>query len=893
MSLAKKILLAIAAVIALAIISATIAYKLIDDSVIEEKALEALQNTLNRDVRVDGEFTLSRSLHPTLRTTGVHIASANWDEGNPLLDAKKLEFGIALLDLLRGVVTIENIVFEDATLNIKRNTEGESNLEFSSKQPSETNNSKNSSGAPFDVIDVNIKNLTVNYSDLQNETAFVYALNNFSLNPKNKQTINISASSQFDGQPIELESEMCRIRHMLRGESCALSATIGSVPFNTNIKGSISIANRGYVDLDIETSAGNINELALIKDVSIPDTESIQLRSHLAGSFEQLSIKDLDAKVTLENTIIEATGNIQSINTLSGLDISISAAAQQPAWLDNYQQILASSYIQGFNATATVQGDKQALKVNNIDSSLKLEDTKINTSGSVVVTPALEFALDIDANGKHPAWLDELQDAIIAKEIDKFSAKARIAGKDKTFNINQLYSDITVNGSNTSAQGEINIDDDSNIEIDLTVKSKGSNLQDFDKLLKQALPKSKNYSLETLFNLEKETISLSQLTVTIDETKLQGSSKIEMKSSPPNIHAELNAETLNVEHLLATLGSSDNKSEKQKETSKENTSLFTDKPIQLDWLKSADTNIDLSIKNLLYKDATVKDIKALITAQNNIATVDISSLKYKGAHLSTKTSLDANTHTYSYNLFTENFDLGKLLSETEISDTLQGKIDASLDLSSIGKTSKQVAHNANGKLSAVMTEGSLADAPIDLLASNLLVELMPGKSQKDNTKIECLFIQFSGENGVFNSDAALLNTENIVMTTNGSIDLTSEKLNLLLVPKPKNIELFTLDANIRVAGDITDPSFSLDKGSVFKKLLKSAATVALGPAVLAIPFNNMGGNKSAKCFSEVASVTTKAVEAEQEAERLALEQAEKERLEKELLEKELLEKEAN
>jgi len=118
------------------------------------------------------------------------------------------------------------------------------------------------------------------------------------------------------------------------------------------------------------------------------------------------------------------------------------------------------------------------------------------------------------------------------------------------------------------------------------------------------------------------------------------------------------------------------------------------------------------------------------------------------------------------------------------------------------------------------------------------------------------------------------------MQTNGSVDLSKENLNLLLIPKPKNIELFTLDANIRVAGDLQDPSFSLDKGSVFKKLLKSAATIALGPAALAVPFASMGGNKSEKCFSEVASVTTRAVEAEQEAERIAAEKLAAEEAEK-------------
>ena len=892
MTLVKTVLVAIAVVIAVALVSAVAAYKLIDDSVIEDKALEALQETLKRDVSVEGEFTLSRSLHPTLRTTGVRIASTDWDDsGDPLIQAKTLEFGIALVDLLRGVISIENIVFDDAVINIKRNAQGQSNLEFSSSK-SPPKQGSGSGVAPVDIIDVNINNLTVNYSDQQAESAFVYTLENFSLHPKSKHVINITATSHFDEQPIILESEMCRIRQLLRGEKCAITANIATTPFDTDVRGILNIANQGKVDLAIKSNAGNINELTLIKHLSLPDTENIQLETQLQGSFSQLSLKDLDASIALENTTLHAKGNIQSINTLNGLDLLLSASAQQPSWLDSYQQVLASHFIEDFKVNASLRGDMGALELNDIESSLELQDTKITTTGSVVIQPQLSLALDVDAKGEHPAWLNELQQAIAAEEIDKFSITAHIDGQiddqNQVINISQLASDVTINDTNTSAQGEINIAEDNNLMIDLALKSEGSNLQAFEKVSKQTLPKSNKFSLETLFNLDNNTINLKQLALTIDETQLQGTSEIELLS-PPNIRAEINADTLNVEHLLATLSSNnsgDKETEQDAESAEKKSSLFSDEPIQLDWLSSADTQILLSINTLLYKDATLKDVKASLTAKNNVATLDVSSLKYKDANLTTKTSINANNHSFSHSLFTENFDLGTLLTETDISSTLQGKIDASINVNSIGKTSKQLAHNAQGKITTVMTQGSLADAPIDLLASNLLVELMPGKSKKDNTKIECLFVQFSGENGIFNSDAALLNTENIVMTTNGSIDLTAEKLNLLLVPKPKNIELFTLDANIRVSGDITDPGFSLDKSSVFKKLLKSAATVALGPAALAVPFTNMGGSKSEKCFSEVASVTTKAVEAQQEAERLAREQAEKEALEKEKLEKE-------
>jgi hypothetical protein len=42
--------------------------------------------------------------------------------------------------------------------------------------------------------------------------------------------------------------------------------------------------------------------------------------------------------------------------------------------------------------------------------------------------------------------------------------------------------------------------------------------------------------------------------------------------------------------------------------------------------------------------------------------------------------------------------------------------------------------------------------------------------------------------------------------------------------------------------------------------------VALGPAALAVPYASIGGNKSKKCFSEVASAAIRAAETQQEVE---------------------------
>ena len=877
MSLAKKLLIASAVFIVIAFISAAAAYKLIDDKVIEKNALQALENTLKRDVSIDGHFTLTRSLHPTLQTSGVRIASADWDKDAYLLQAEKIEFGIALLDLLRGVISIENIVFDNAVINLKRNQQGQSNLEFTQAAPKQQATSSKGT-ALLDVIDVQIKNLQINYSDLQADSAFIYSLDSFELHPKNKDVIQIKASSHFDNQPLELASEMCRIRHLLRGNDCQLDADINTAPFNTSISGLLNIANQGSLNLKINTEAGNITEFRLTEQLPLPNTEKVSVSTQLSGKFNQINAADITADVALKDTVIQARGNIESINSLSGVKLSIDATGSQPTWLNNYQEFFPAELVNQFKLTSEIESDGKGWKVHSIDSNIEIDDSKILTTGEVAINgDSTQIAIDIDTSGKKPKWLNELQQAIAAEHIDEFSIKTNIRNPDGIITIGNLESKITIKDTVTSALGSIVLDKENQPTIDIALTSEGKNIQSFEDVIKQSLPTSNNFSAKTNLKYAGNALSLTNLDLVLDNTQLAGNSDIEF-STPPNVRANLTAESLNLEHLLATTQADKKQSDKKEQKSK----LFSDKKIDLDWLNSANTDISLVVKNLIYKKATLKDVKATVVAKNNTAAVNIASLNYLDANLRASAIIDANKNIYSHSLFTENFDLGQLLSDIDASETLQGKIDVSIDVNSYGTSSQQLANNSGGKITAVMTEGSLADAPIDLLASNLLVELMPGKSKKKNTKVECLFVQFAGNEGIFKSEATLLNTENIVMQTNGSVDLSKENLNLLLIPKPKNIELFTLDANIRVSGDLQDPGFSLDKGSVFKKLLKSAATVALGPAALAVPFASMGGKKSEKCFSEVASATTRAVEAEQEAEReriaaekLAAEEAEK------------------
>ena len=871
MPLLKKILIAVLILFITLVVLIITAYKLVDDRYLKEKIINALEDGLNRQVSIDDDFSLTpRALHPVLNARNVRIASAKWDPQSSLIEADRFQIGIKLLDLFRGIITIENLVFSDATFNITKNEDGLSNLDF--------NKSGTTPAAkpitPYFVIDkVEMDNVQINYTDRQKELNFTVVLNEFDIVTLSEDQIQVAVFSNINEQPIKLDASMCRIRNLVAGNNCTINAQINFKSFENKINGTLNISGAGHDNnLQIHITGGDINELGLPGDIQLPSTQSVQMGYILRGQLNALQIADLSGKVELVDTHVDIQGSIHSVNPVSGVELILNAFGSQPNWLNLYQEVFPQNLINEFSVRANIRDEGSSWKISDIDSSVTIDKSTLTAKGNILLgSETNHLELDVSAQGDDPEWINHLQNVIAAEKIDQFSLQAGVKSSGESILLENIDSSLTTNNNTITTQGSITVPHGKNPSVSLVVHALGNNLQDFEPLFKQSLPESKSFSINTSLTFEEPKLTLDEVQIEIDSTRLSGNSVVEMHT-PPNVHAELKAESIDIEQIMELIpvtrkdasDSSDNSDQKIE-------SLFSDDPIPLDWLDSANSHVSLDLEKLIYKQAELNDLAAQISAKDSRAVFELTSLRYKDANLLSSAIIDGSEKSFAYQLHTEAFDLGELLKEIDANTTFEGKIDASVDLKSNGNSNKQIASNANGKITAIMTEGRVKNAPIDLLAKNLLVELIPGKAKKDSTKIECLFVQFSGAEGLFATDAVILNTENIVMTADGSINLDEETLNLVLIPKPKDIELFTLDANIRVKGDIRDPKYRLDKGSLLKKLLKSAASVALGPAALAIPFANIGTNKTEKCFNEVASTTAKAAEALREAEQKAKE----------------------
>ena len=853
----KNILIAIPILLILIVAAAIATYKYVGDEFIEAQALYQLERILSRKVTIDGHFSLARTAQPTLSASNIRIASAHWDPGNYLVEAKEVTIKINSTPLLFGILSIEEIIFNKGQLNIVVNEEGVSNLDIG-----------NTLGKSFGlniyrplVNKVEMLDLSIQYENHQKKTQYEIYSNKVIFEPIDDTNEKIEVAGRFTDQEIEISGKMCRWSLLFDGGDCHISALVRSSPFEAKISGDLSIKDKGYIDLNFDISGKNINELKLPFDTYLPDTKSAQTNFNLSGELNAIELSRLESNLTFIGSTATIKGSIKSLNSLDGVKINIYAEGTNGKWLDQYQDYFPGELIDHYTFSSVLENHEQGWILNNIESSTKMEETQLVANGDIIIGASdLSVNMNINGHAKQPEWINHLQETIDGKHIDDIKFDFDLVDQNNTWSIGNLRSTVLTEDHTLTANGNINFPKEESVKIELDINSLGRNLRSLAKIVKLELPESQKFNIKTKLKYQQPTLTLSESSVSIDNNKVTGYGEIDF-IKPPNIRAELKANSLNVANIFALFnGKKENTSEK-KSTGKQ--ALFSDEPLDLDWLENADTNISLIADKITYKDAELKHLKARLRANEGIGQLTVDRITYYNSELNADFNVSTQSNSHTYNIKTESFNIGKFFKETETTNLLTGEIDFYLDMNSTGRTTKQLAENASGEFIAFVKDGTLHHDSVDKLATSLLSELLPGEQREPHTVIECFFTKFKGDKGLMESEAILLNTKYMVMTGNGKINLGKEEYDLRLIPKPKNLSLFTLDSDILVTGHLTDPQFTISKGSLIYEILQSAAAVALGPAALSLSFTSTGSTKYQKCFEEVAESTKQALEAEQ------------------------------
>ena len=243
--------------------------------------------------------------------------------------------------------------------------------------------------------------------------------------------------------------------------------------------------------------------------------------------------------------------------------------------------------------------------------------------------------------------------------------------------------------------------------------------------------------------------------------------------------------------------------------------VLPDFEFPVDAMRSIDLEIDWQVTEMQSKGKKLGYFALRIDLKNGRLTLDPFKGTLWDGVIDGKIELDASLYvpTLAIDLTIRGLNYGLLDSSVGLKGLIRGKSELiSLHVKGRGTTLHEVLSRANGTAEIVDGAIVITNEYIDLWAADIFtVALSKAWKKEDVTKLNCLVGRFDVVDGTIQSDAILFDTDRITVGGFGTLDLGTEKIDLILTPKPKNPTLVSLGTPVRISGYLSDPDVTSDK----------------------------------------------------------------------------------
>ena len=329
-----------------------------------------------------------------------------------------------------------------------------------------------------------------------------------------------------------------------------------------------------------------------------------------------------------------------------------------------------------------------------------------------------------------------------------------------------------------------------------------------------------------------EKAALKGATLTVAGTSVGGDLALDM-TGKPRLTGALSSEAFDVTPFLKGEGGGSGGP------------VFSKEPLPLDALTVADADLTFALGELRYGNVVLTDLKLPARIDGGKLTAPLTA-QYRGTPV--KLSLNANGAKGSIGIDANaaNFDLGKLLADLDVTTMLNARADFGAKLNGQGKSLHAIAASLGGQTNLVIGRGTINSRAFAIVSDDLVNVLIPNGESGDTAQLVCAISRFDFSGGAGKASALALETDSLITTGSGTVDLGKERIDLLFKPKPKQASLVSLAFPVRLSGPLTSPTAGLDRTGVVTGVATAVGGAALTGGVGALlPLMSAGSDSVA------------------------------------------------
>ena len=337
------------------------------------------------------------------------------------------------------------------------------------------------------------------------------------------------------------------------------------------------------------------------------------------------------------------------------------------------------------------------------------------------------------------------------------------------------------------------------------------------------LPSEPGIRIEAVVSNPDDELAFSNVSLRLGDTNLTGNGVLEPGNAPPKITAALKADRLPVDRLMAFLPGREEKQERGKTGDGRVIPMIE---VARPRLPELDATLRLVAGEVVFNDLSIRQLAASVKATSRDMDIALARARFGGGTWSGRigASFDTGTPEIAGELDLKDGRIEALLAHATSQKLADGPLDAKITFTGRGADLRSLAAGLNGDVEVVMHGGGVPNRYVDLLAGDLIREIVPWVHETKEARINCFVSRFHIRDGIATSTGLLFDTDKVAIGGGGTINLRDETLHLRINPKPKHDSLVSLAFPIDIKGTLANPSAAPTPGVV----AKGVAGLALG-----------------------------------------------------------------
>lgn len=198
------------------------------------------------------------------------------------------------------------------------------------------------------------------------------------------------------------------------------------------------------------------------------------------------------------------------------------------------------------------------------------------------------------------------------------------------------------------------------------------------------------------------------------------------------------------------------------------------------------------------------------------------------------------------NIDVKKLDYATLTPVTKPGAKDQGRADMKMKLTSSGNNTGDLIDGLDGIITVIAGEGELSSSLISLWGGGLANAMLPTLDSGESLRLQCGIGNFNVKNGIARSSVVFLDTSDVTVIGDGTINLPDMRIDMKLEPKAKGTALISAATAVNLSGPLEKPVIRPDAFSLGKKL-GGLLLGTINPALLAVSLTDFGGAEQHPC----------------------------------------------